>query len=75
MLCALLFQQRTTTEIIMPRTDPVKPPSKDRIARELERERQEHSMQLDAKAHLGDDEERHKDARETAFSSTVRRFK
>jgi hypothetical protein len=59
----------------MPRPLTAKPPTKDRIAREVEREQQEHSMQLDAKTHLGDDEERHKDARETAFSSSTRRAK
>ena len=59
----------------MPRTDIEKKQATPRIERELERERQEHAMNQDAKAHLGDDEERHKDARETTFSSTVRRFK
>jgi hypothetical protein len=45
-----------------------------RIEREIERERNEHSMNQDAKAHLGiEDDERHKDARETTFSSKVKR--
>jgi hypothetical protein len=45
-----------------------------RLEREIERERNEHSINHDAKAHLaGDADERHKDARETAFSSKVRR--
>jgi hypothetical protein len=45
-----------------------------RIEREIERERNEHSMNQDAKARLGlEDDERHKDARETPFSSKVRR--
>ncbi|HEU5437282.1 MAG TPA: hypothetical protein VFU95_12750 [Telluria sp.] len=51
------------------------PQSTGRIERELERERQEHTMNQDAKQHLGDNDERLKDARETPFSSTVRRFK
>ncbi|WP_426191142.1 hypothetical protein [Massilia sp. DWR3-1-1] len=59
----------------MPSFSLPKPPVTDRIARELERERQQHAINQDAKQHLGDDDERHKDARETAFSSTVRRFK
>lgn len=59
----------------MPRTELSKQPSRDsRLEREVERERNEHSMNHDAKAHLGiDDDERHKDARETSFSSKVRR--
>jgi hypothetical protein len=45
-----------------------------RIERELERERNEHAVNRNAKAHLGlDEDERHKDARETTFSSKVRR--
>jgi hypothetical protein len=45
-----------------------------RLEREIERERNEHSMNHDAKARLrADDDERNKDARETSFSSTVRR--
>jgi hypothetical protein len=45
-----------------------------RLEREIERERNEHSMNHDAKAHLRtDDDERNKDARETSFSSSVRR--
>ncbi len=45
-----------------------------RLAREIERERNEHIQNHDAKAHLNfDDEERHKDARETPYSSKVRR--
>lgn len=59
----------------MPRAELSKQPSRDsRLEREVERERNEHSMNHDAKAHLGvDDDERHKDARETSFSSKVRR--
>jgi hypothetical protein len=53
---------------------PTAPISGSRIERELERERNEHAINRDAKAHLGQDEdERHKDARETTFSSKVRR--
>jgi hypothetical protein len=46
-----------------------------RIEREVERERTEHSNNHDAKAHLGvaEEEDRHKDARETSFASKVRR--
>lgn len=45
-----------------------------RLQREIERERNEHSMNHEAKAHLdGEADDRHKDARETAFSSKVRR--
>jgi hypothetical protein len=44
------------------------------LEREIERERNERSMNLDAKAHLRrEEDERHKDARETSFSSKVRR--
>lgn len=43
-----------------------------RIEREVERERNEHMLNQDAKAHLEEDE-RHKDARETSYSSKVRR--
>lgn len=43
-----------------------------RIEREVERERNEHMMNQNAKAHLEEDE-RHKDARETTHSSQVRR--
>ncbi len=44
------------------------------VEREIERERNEHMQNHDAKAHLNfNDEERHKDARETPYSSTVRR--
>lgn len=43
-----------------------------RIEREVERERNEHMMNQNAKAHLEEDE-RHKDARETTYSSQVRR--
>ncbi|HEU4375145.1 MAG TPA: hypothetical protein VFS02_16740 [Telluria sp.] len=59
----------------MPRTDLSKQPTRDsRIEREVERERNEHTMNHDAKAHLGTEEDdRHKDARETSFSSHVRR--
>ncbi|MDB5932894.1 MAG: hypothetical protein JWQ01_238 [Massilia sp.] len=54
-------------------TRPVLPET--RIEREVERERNEHSMNHDAKAYPGvaEEDERHKDARETSFSSTVRR--
>jgi hypothetical protein len=53
---------------------PQSPSADSRLQREIERERNEHTMNLDAKAHLGGDaDERHKDARETAFSSKVRR--
>jgi hypothetical protein len=59
----------------MARLETTRPVERDsRIEREVERERNEHSMNHDAKAHLGSEEdERHKDARETTFSSTVRR--
>jgi hypothetical protein len=44
------------------------------VEREIERERNEHSLNHDAKAHLSvEEDERHKDARETSFSSKVRR--
>lgn len=59
----------------MPSFTPSKPTTSGRIEREVERERQEHSLNQDAKNYLGDDDERLKDARETALSSTVRRFK
>jgi hypothetical protein len=59
----------------MPRTE--SPQSQDqgtRLQREIERERNEHSLNHDAKAHLSvEEDERHKDARETSFSSKVRR--
>ena len=58
----------------MPRTEFSKPPIRDsRLEREVARERNEHLLNLDAKAHLGEEDERHKDARETSFSSKVRR--
>lgn len=59
----------------MPRTDVPKQPTREsRIEREVERERNEHTMNHDAKAHLGiEEDERHKDARETSYSSNVRR--
>ena len=59
----------------MARIETTKPQFREsRIEREVERERNEHSMNNDAKSHMGqDDDERHKDARETSFSSTVRR--
>jgi hypothetical protein len=45
-----------------------------RLEREIERERNEHSINRDAKTHLGlDEDERHKDARATPLSSKVRR--
>lgn len=59
----------------MPRQEPPKATTPDRLERELARERQEHAMNQDAKAHLGDDAPRHKDARETTFSSAVRRHR
>jgi hypothetical protein len=51
------------------------PPASDgRVERELERERREHAMNHDAKAHLSQNEgERNKDARRTTFSAKVRR--
>jgi hypothetical protein len=63
------------TERSMPRTEFSKPPVRDsRLEREVERERNEHMLNHDAKARLGlDDDVRHKDARETSFSSKVRR--
>lgn len=59
----------------MARPGTPKTPVRDsRLEREVERERNEHSMNHDAKAHLGlDEDDRHKDARESAFSSKVRR--
>jgi hypothetical protein len=49
-------------------------PRDSRLEREIERERNEHSINHDAKAHLGvAEDDRHKDARETSLSSTVRR--
>ena len=59
----------------MARPDPSKPQIPvSRLERELERERNEHAVNHDAKARLGlDEDERHKDARETSFSSQVRR--
>jgi hypothetical protein len=59
----------------MARPEPPQEPIRDsRIERELERERNEHAINHDAKAHMGvDEDERHKDARETSFSSKVRR--
>jgi hypothetical protein len=59
----------------MARNDSSQQPARDtRLVREIERERNEHMMNHDAKAHLNfDDEGRRKDARETSFSSKVRR--
>ena len=59
----------------MARTETTRPVVRDsRLEREVERERNEHSMNNDARANLGlAEDERHKDARETPFSSTVRR--
>ncbi len=60
----------------MARLETTRPVAHDsRIEREVERERNEHSNNHDAKAHLGlaEEDERHKDARETSLSSTVRR--
>ncbi len=59
----------------MPRTELSNQPIRDsRLEREVERERNEHSMNHDAKAYLGiDEDERHKDARETSLSSKMRR--
>ena len=59
----------------MARLETTRPVLRDsRLEREVERERNEHSINHDAKAHLGDaEDDRHKDARETSFSSKVRR--
>lgn len=59
----------------MPTSLPPKSPAPGRVEREVERERQEHVLNQDAKHYLGDDDERLKDARETALSSTVRRVR
>ena len=59
----------------MPSLNPPKPPNTGRVEREIERERQEHAMNQDAKNYLADDDQRRKDARETSFSSTVRRIR
>lgn len=59
----------------MPSLNTPKPQTTGRIEREVERERQERAMNQDAKNYLGDDDQRLKDARETSFSSTVRRYK
>ena len=57
----------------MPRNEFATSPVRDsRLEREIERERTEHMQNHDAKAHLEEDE-RHKDARETPYSSKVRR--
>ena len=57
----------------MPRNEIATSPDRDsRLEREVERERNEHMLNHDAKAHL-DQDERHKDARETSYSSKVRR--
>lgn len=57
----------------MPRNESATSNVRDsRIEREVERERNEHMLNHDAKAHLEEDE-RHKDARETSYSSKVRR--
>lgn len=59
----------------MTRSDPSNAPSPNsQLEREMERERDEHLLNQDAKARLGPDEdERLKDARRTAFSSNMRR--
>ena len=59
----------------MARIETTKPQFREsRIEREVERERIEHAMNNDAKSHMGlDEDERHKDARETTYSSNVRR--
>jgi hypothetical protein len=59
----------------MARPELSQPPVRDsRLEREVERERNQHSINHDAKAHLNfDEDERHKDARETSFSAKVRR--
>ena len=59
----------------MARIELPSPPVRDsRLEREVERERNEHTLNHDAKAHLNfDEDERHKDARETSFSSKPRR--
>ncbi|MDB5961164.1 MAG: hypothetical protein JWP59_2458 [Massilia sp.] len=69
---------RTATQIEMTMPSFInspKPLPAGRIEREIERERQEHSLNQDAKQHLGESDERLKDARETSFSSAVRRLK
>jgi hypothetical protein len=68
-----IFRPSAPSEITMPSLNPPKPPNARRVELEVERERQEHAMNQDAKHYLGDDDERLKDARETSFSSTVRR--
>jgi hypothetical protein len=70
-----LVAAATQIEITMPSLNIPKPPTSGRIEREVERERQEHAMNQDAKNYLADDDQRLKDARETTFSSTVRRYK
>ena len=58
----------------MARIETKSPVRDSRLEREVERERNEHTHNHDAKAHLNfDEDERHKDARETSFSSKVRR--
>jgi hypothetical protein len=59
----------------MTRNDSSQTPAREtRLEREIERERNEHMQNHDAKAHLNfDDEVRHKDARATSFSSKMRR--
>jgi hypothetical protein len=59
----------------MPRTDPPNSAARDtRLEREIARERNEHMLNHDAKAQLNfNEDERHKDARETSFSSMMRR--
>jgi hypothetical protein len=53
---------------------PPSPVPESRLEREVARERSEHSMNHDARVHLNvDEDERHKDARETSLSATVRR--
>lgn len=59
----------------MPIFTPPTSPAHGRIEREVERERQEHALNQDARHYLGDDDARLKDARATAFSSTVKRQK
>jgi hypothetical protein len=63
------------TEKPMTRPDPTQPLIPDsRLKREMERERNEHSINQGAKARLGSGEdERLKDARQTPHSSKVRR--
>jgi hypothetical protein len=59
----------------MAHNDASQPPVREtRLEREIERERNEHMQNHGAKAYFDvDGEGRHKDARETSYSSKVRR--